>query len=273
VFEYATRAVTTSSAGESMPYLAYGLLSTTLVFLSFSVQQLQQTFLLKRFEVVRVDAEGMRRLPPSVRSVFTSPVPDGELAKSLEDAVKRAGFMPRLLKSPAVSQYVVIDAINIDIKINVSELTAALRENKVEDISPPQQWNGVVIGLHQDQGILTDYGDFSIAQAPPLTLKTPPGFPLDQFFEILFRIARINATQARTLRQNFAANPAAFFPIAMRYEMDNRQVRLNSGSGLLLQNAEKGGELALMWSDGDRSYFLSGLLSEAQAIATGNALQ
>jgi len=54
--------------------------------------------------------------------------------------------------------------------------------------------------------------------------------------------------------------------------MDNRHVTLAAGSGLLLQNAEKGGEIALMWSDGDRSFFLSGLLSEAQAIAAANEL-
>jgi hypothetical protein len=248
------------------------LLSALLV-VSLSALQAQQAFLLKRFEVLRVDSDEIRKVPGSVRAVFMSPVPDGEPVKDLEEATRRAGFTPRLLKSPSVSQFVVTDPVDVTIKINASELSAALRESKVSDMAVPQQWDGAVITLHQDRGILTDYGDFLIAQAPPLTLKTPSGFSIDQFFEILFRIAGIDAAKARALRQDFAANPASFFPIASRYDMDNRQVRLSSGSGLLLQNAEKGGELALMWSDGERSYFLSGLLSEDRAIATGNALQ
>jgi hypothetical protein len=54
--------------------------------------------------------------------------------------------------------------------------------------------------------------------------------------------------------------------------MDNRQVEVTGGHGLILQNAEKGGELAFMWSTAERSYFLFGLLTEAQAIADANAL-
>jgi hypothetical protein len=248
------------------------LLYVLLIF-SASALQSQQTLSLKRFEVLRVDPDEIRRIPGSVRAVFMSPVPDGEPVKNLEEATKRAGFIPRLLKSPSVSQFVVTDPVDISVKITVSELSAALRESKVGDIAVPQQWDGAVLTVHQDRGILTDYGDYLIAQAPPLSLKAPLGFSIDQFFEILFRIAGLDAAKARVLRQDFAANPASFFPIAGRYDMDNRQVRLRSGSGLLLQNAEKGGELALLWSDGERSYFLSGLLSEDQAIAAGNALQ
>jgi len=255
-----------------MRFRPYRLLYVLLIF-SASALQSQQTLSLKRFEVLRVDPDGIRRVPGSVRAVFMSPVPDGEPVKNLEEATQRAGFAPRLLKSPSVSQFVVTDPVDVTIKINGSELSAALRESKVSDITVPQQWDGIVLTLHQDRGILTDYGDYLIAQAPPLTLKTSPGFPTDQFFEILFRIIGIDAGKARVLRQDFAANPASFFPIASRYDMDNRQVRLRSGSGLLLQNAVKGGELALMWSDGERSYFLSGLLSEDQAMAAGNALQ
>ena len=83
----------------------------------------------------------------------------------------------------------------------------------------------------------------------------------------------INAAEAGNLRRKFAANPAAYFPIPSRYDMDIREVRLNAGNGLLLQSADKGGELALMWSDADRSYFVTGLMTEAQVIAMANSLQ
>ena len=64
-----------------------------------------------------------------------------------------------------------------------------------------------------------------------------------------------------------------FFPIPSRYEMDIHEVRLNSGSGLLLQNAAKVGELALAWSSADRTYFVTGLMTEAQVIELANSIQ
>src|SRR5207244_810506 len=80
-------------------------------------------------------------------------------------------------------------------------------------------------------------------------------------------------TDARTLRQKFAANPALFFPIPIPYEMDIHEVRLNSGPGLLLQNGSKIGDLALVWSTADHIYFLTGALTETQAIELVNSIQ
>jgi hypothetical protein len=242
------------------------------MLLPVSAQQQPRVVPLKRFEVLRFNPDDMRKLPPSVWPLFTDPVPDGRPVPSLAEATKLAGFTPNLLKTPAVSEIVVIGSVDAEIEIHLEELTEALRAAKVEDVSVPKAWDGVVIHLHQDAGVLTAYGDFFIAQAPVLTMTTPPDFPLDQFAEVVFRIAGVAAPEARKLRQDYAASPASFFPIAKRYDMNNHQVRLNSGSALLLQNAEKGGEIALMWSSGDRSYFLSGLLTEAQAIDAANAL-
>ena len=70
-----------------------------------------------------------------------------------------------------------------------------------------------------------------------------------------------------------AANPAVFFPIPTQYEMDIHEVRLNSGSGLLLQNGSKIGDLALVWSTADYIYFLTGALTETQAIELVNSIQ
>jgi len=243
------------------------------VFLPLQAQNRQDSLPLKHFEVIRVNPDDVRRLPPSVREIFSDPVPDGEPVDNLDAAKKKAGFTPTVLPSKPVTQFVFINSTNVEIKINVAELTAALQAANVRDVAVPQAWNGVVINLRQNPGILTDYGDFFIAQAPSQTMNTPAGFPLAQFVEVILRIAGIKDAEARTLRQRFSSSPTSFFPIESRYEMDNRQVPLASGSGLLLQNAEKGGELALMWNSGDRSYFLSGQLSEAQAIAVANGLR
>lgn len=252
-------------------FLGFVFLAIT-AFHRLAAQDGQQTLPLKRFEVLRVDADDIRRVPSSVRPIFSDPAPDGELVKSLEEAAKVAGFTPRLLKSPAIDEIAVANPVNAQIKITVGELSAALKDAKAADVSVPETWNGVSIALHQNRGILTSYGPFFIVQAPPLTMSAPAGFPVDRLIEVLFRIAGMNAMDAMKFRQDFAASPTAYFPIPKRYDMDNHHVTLASGPGLLLQNADKGGELALMWSDGDRSYFLSGLLTEAQAIAAANEL-
>jgi hypothetical protein len=91
--------------------------------------------------------------------------------------------------------------------------------------------------------------------------------------EVILRIIGVGAKDASALREKFAANAAAFFPIGSRYDMDIHEVRLNSGPGILLQNADKVGEIAFAWSSADRSYFITGQLTEAQVIEIANSLQ
>lgn len=234
---------------------------------------------LKRFEVIRINPAGIERLPASLRPILVDPGRDGEPVDSLDDAAKRTGFAPRLPEGAALPglsakpQFGITDPVRQQVKISVPDLSAALNQAKIENVAVPQPWDGVILSLEQSSGVLVDYGDFLLAQAQPLTLNAPAGFPIDQFLEVVFRVVGIDAAAARSIRQKFAANPAAFFPIPTRYDMDIREVRLTSGSGLLLQNADKVGELALMWSDADRSYFLTGLLTEAQAIVVANSIK
>jgi len=228
---------------------------------------------LKRVEVLRVAPAGMERLPAALRPIFVDPTPDAEPVDSLDAATSRAGFTPQLPGSANKPQFGVMDPVRGQVKIVVEDLNRALRDAKAANVTVPQDWDGMTIAIQQGQGILADYGNFLITQAPPLTFSAPSGFPLDQFIEVLFRVVGLNAADARALRQKFAANPAAFILIPIRYEMDVHEVRLNSGSGLLLQNADKIGELALAWTSADRTYFVTGLLTEAQAIELANSIQ
>jgi len=250
------------------------MLAILITIVSLGAFQASQTVALKRFEVIRIDSAGLNRLPSSLRVFFAGPIPD--LARpvgSVEEAGRQLGFMPRLPALKMPSELLITDAVRGDSIIAVADLREALQQSKVGDLSVPQAWNGVTVELKQGAGLIADYGEFFIAQAPPMALGAPTGFAVDQFFEVLFRVAGINAADARDLRQKFAAGPAVYFPIPPRYEMDIREAQLRSGSGLLVQNADKGGELALMSSTGDRSYFLSGLMTEDEAIAMANSLR
>jgi hypothetical protein len=242
-------------------------------------QQPSGRFPLKMFQVIRVNPEDIERVPPSVRPLFVDPLPDAELVDNLEEATKRTGFTPRLPAAsaipgtPAKTRFGVTDPVHTEAKIGVAELKAALSEAKVTGVAVPPAWEGVSIGLQQASGVLVDYGDFFISQAPLLTLNPPAGFPLDEFVEVLLRVAGMKAVDAGSIRQKFKGNPVAFFPIPPRYDMDIREIKLTAGTGLLLQNADKGGELAFMWSDADRSYVLTGLMTETQAIALANSVK
>jgi hypothetical protein len=242
-----------------------------LLFLALLLQA-SNPIALKRVEVLRIEPADMDRIPPSLRPIFVDPTPDAEAVGSLEEAAKLAGFQPRLPKSENKPQFGVSDAIRAEATISIAALTDALRNANAADVAVPGNWDNVTIPIHQDRGILVDYGDFILTQAPPLTLNPPAGFPFDQFVEALFRLIGMKAADARSMRQKFSAAPAAFFPIPGRYDMDIHEVRLNSGSGLLLQNGDKVGELALIWSIPDRTYFLTGLLTEAQVIEIANSL-
>jgi hypothetical protein len=228
---------------------------------------------LKRFEVLRVDQADIARVPNDLRQIFADPVPDAEVVNSLADATVRVGFTARLPKSEKMPRFAVVAPVGEQMKINVGELRQALTDAKAGDVMVPDSWDGVTIDLHQPPGVFADFGTFFMVQAPLLTFSVRPGFQLDQFAEVLCRILGMDAAQSRTIRQTFAITPMAFFPIPRRYDMDVHQVKLKAGSGTLFQNGSKQGELALAWSDADRTYFLSGQLTEAEAIATADSIQ
>jgi hypothetical protein len=228
---------------------------------------------LKRFAVIRVDQQDINRVPNDLRLIFADPVPDAEVVNSLNDATTRVGFTARLPKSGKPVQFGVIAPISEQLTINVAELRAALRDAKASDLTVPDSWDGVTIDVKQRSGVFADFGGFFVVQAPLQTMSVRSGFPMDQFVEVLCRILGMNAAQARTIRQTFAATPMAFFPIPTRYDMDVHDVKLRAGTGTLLQNGSKQGELALAWSDDDRTYFLSGQLTEAEAVSTADSIQ
>ena len=108
-----------------------------------------------------------------------------------------------MLTGAPVTQFVAIDSVSAEVRVSVRELEAALREAKVTGVAVPQSWDGIVLSMNQDKGVLADYGDFFIAEAPPLTIGAPATFPLERFVDILLRIVGINARDALTLSESF----------------------------------------------------------------------
>jgi hypothetical protein len=231
------------------------------------------TIPLKRFAVIRVNQQDINRVPNDLRQIFADPVPDAEVVNSLNDATMRVGFTARLPKSDKTPQFGVVAPISEELQIKVAELRAALKDANASDVTVPDSWDGVTIDVTQRPGVFADFGGFFVVQAPIQTMSVRSGFPMDQFMEVLCRILGMNAAQARTIRQTFAATPMAFFPIPTRYDMDVHDAKLRAGTGTLLQNGSKQGELALAWSDNDRTYFLSGQLTEAEAVSTADSIQ
>ena len=127
----------TAQSARRCIFFGFVFLAAT-AFHRLAAQDGQQTFPLKRFEVIRVDVDDIRKLPASVCPIFSDPAPDGELAKSLDEAAKVAGFTPHILKSPAVeNEIAVVNPVNAQIKIGLGELSGALKEAKAADVSVP----------------------------------------------------------------------------------------------------------------------------------------
>src|SRR5260370_27915917 len=159
-----------------------------LLFLILFALQSTQAVALKKFEVVRVNPSGMETRPESLRAIFADPTPGADAIDTVEEAAVRAGFTPRLPKSENKPEFGVMPAIHGEATISISELKAALSNAQATDVVVPQDWNNVKITIQQGAGVLADYGDFLITQAPPLTITAPAGFPLNRFMQIAFRI-------------------------------------------------------------------------------------
>jgi hypothetical protein len=235
-----------------------------------------------RFDVLPVGLDELNNLPSSVRSVLVNPAPAHTPVADLAEAVRQAGFIPRLPQSDGLGNSLpapglsVVASIHKESKIRVDELQTALARSGSAEITVPQNWDGAVIEIDESAGIAASYGQIYLAQRLPLKLDAPPGFPVDQSLEVLFRIAGINFADAASLRRKFGANPADFLLVAPRYHLNPHEVQLASGSGLLLEHFRgeqiPGEGLMLIWSTSDRCFFLSGTLTEAQAIAIANSI-
>ncbi len=217
-----------------VPLLAGLLLILAVPSTRVFAQRLMARFSAQRFDVLPVGLDELNNLPSSVRGVLENPLPAETPVADLAEAVRQAGFTPRLplsdglgnsLPAPAFS---VIASIHKESKIRVDELLTALELSGVAEVTVPQNWDSVVIEIDESAGIAANYSKTYLAQRLPLKLDVPPGFPVGRFLEVLFRIAGLNSADSASLRQKFAANPADFLLVAPRDHLNPREVQLAS---------------------------------------------
>jgi hypothetical protein len=234
-----------------------------------------------RFDVLPLGREELGALPASVRGVLLYLDPPEFPVSDFAEAGRRAEFEPRLppsdvlgrdLPSPKLS---VVAPIRTKATIRVGELQAALTRIQGTDLLVPRTWEGVPLEVNISAGIVADYGWIRLGQRLPLEFRAPENFPFDRFLEMLFRIGGMNAADAAALGKRSHGRPAEFLLVAPRYRIISREVQVASAAGVLLRHLSDDGleRLTLAWNVRERAYFLSGVLTEAEAMAIANSLK
>jgi hypothetical protein len=188
-------------------------------------------------------------------------------------AAKEAGLSPIL--PPGVPKLAVMGRIDVDLSLSTGQLREALQRAGALDIRVPDEWDGVKVGIHVSPIIVATYpDDITLMQLKPIGLTAPVGFAIEDFAEVTFRIVGLNSTEAKRMAAQFTANPSWFLGIPQDEMVEIRETPLRSGKGMLIEEYDedtKAMTTALIWSTSDRTFLLSGKMSEKRAIAIANA--
>ena len=230
-------------------------------------QRVWDSLFLHNVTVLRVDSDAL----PWNLSIHAAPKQTSDVA-TLSAAAQLAGFAPLL---PAGHpKLAVIGAINADVNLDTAKLHEALARAGIQDIRVPGEWNGAKLGIHISPSIVAVYpGDITLMQLRPVTVNAAAGFAMEQFAEMAFRIVGVGEGEARRMAVQFTANPSWFLAIPQDEEVKIRETSLRSGRGMLIQDYDadtRALTTALIWSTPDRTFLLSGKMSEEQAIAMAN---
>jgi hypothetical protein len=239
------------------------------------------SFRATRFDLLPLEPEDLGALPASVRGVLLHSDPNDISVSDIAEGARYAAFEPRLPRSTGLGyelpspKLTLVAEIRTKPTIRVGELQAALTRVQADDLLIPRAWDGVILEVNISAGIVADYGRFRLGQRLPLEFRAPREFPFDQFLEILFRISGLKAQDAAALGQRFHRHPADFLLVAPRYRINAREMQVASGAGVLLRYPSDDGleRLTLAWNAPDRAYFLTGALTEIEAIAIANSLK
>jgi len=202
--------------------------------------QLLDRFYMRRPEAIRSLLPGTGR--PVFKVEMTKQPTLGRPLLSLADAQREAGFDPRL--PPTLAEEVnsglavvsVVEPIDAKMKINVSDLRAALQNRGIEGVRIPQNWDGVETGFHNGRSVLVVFLDGTFLQSLSPQILAPPGFPMIDFTEIALRITGVGPSEAHNSRAMFVESGGVFAIFPSDAKSTFREVSLKSGRALLFEN-------------------------------------
>jgi len=121
-------------------------------------------------------------------------------------------------------------------KISVGSLRTALQARGIQDVSVPQNWDGVETGFHMGPAVVVFFLDGTFAQSLPPQILTPPAFPIIDFTEIALRISGVGPSEAHNARSMFAESGGVFAIVPSDAKSTFREVLLKSGRALFFEN-------------------------------------
>src|SRR5207244_1157907 len=107
----------------------------------------------------------------------------------------------------------------------------------VSDITVPNTWDGVAIGVEISPTIYVNARGFVLIQCLPAHVVTPPGFSIGDFVEVLLRIGGMPGANARILAEKMGTSPGGLLGIPDPYA-EIREISLRSGTGVLIENTD-----------------------------------
>jgi hypothetical protein len=172
-----------------------------------AAQALWYRMIVSRIDVVRLDFTAV----PLDTHIRTDGAHVG--VPTLEEAARRAGFVPRLPspdvvsgETPALS---VTSRFELTQTLRTGDLRTALARVGATDLEVPETWNGARLEATIGPLVIADYpNDVSIVQSAPIQLRVPTGLSLARVAEVVFRIAGSSWWEARILGEAYAASPA-----------------------------------------------------------------
>jgi hypothetical protein len=235
-------------------------------------QELWFRLVLNRVDVVRLD---LSKLPLHMQ-VTTNGLEQS--VKNIDEAERKTGFRP-YLPSPGVlgatPEISVNGPIAVEQTIHVRDIESALVKVGASDVQVPAEWEGIQLRTQIGPMVELNYPDnFHILQARPIELCVASGFPLEHFAEVAFRGVGVSLWEARAMARKFAAHPAWFLDIPPDGLVNVREVALQAGPGLLIEDLnEKGAvkRVTVFRTTAERMYAVSARDREL-CIKIANAL-
>lgn len=202
-------------------------------------QELWYRFILNRVDVVRLD---LSKLPLHMQ-VTTNGLE--QRVQNLDEAELKTGFRP-YLPSPnvlyATPDINVTGPIALAQTIHVGDIESALAKVGASDVHVPEEWEGVQLRTEIGPMVVANYPqNVQILQARQITLSVPSSLALEDFTEVAFRSVGVSLWEARAMARKFAAHPAWFLDIPADNLVNVREVALQAGPGLLIEDLNEKG--------------------------------